>query len=244
MLKIKGMNSPRIIKCVGCGAEIPEGMACGYCLGLLDEPKDYNYRGFSVVGKKKKNAPTNIWGFGIEIETLSTSPRQLVLLKKGFTPCYDSSVTLEWKSPIFQSLLGFKSLCKLIEEMDVEHGGSHIHVSVAKKNLFELYYAELFHPLADYLNGSLFYKVWGRQETEYCELPGAPDERYSWVNVQTNYNTVEWRLPKFANAKQYYELVKWLVSSTWHLDQKLRESQNPSELGQWLTGSYQQQMAA
>ena len=243
MLKIKGMNSSKI-KCIGCGAEIPEGMACGYCIGLLDEPRDYNYRSFSVVGKKRKNAPSNIWGFGVEIETLSTSPKQLVLLKKGFTPCYDSSVTLEWKSPIFQSFLGFKSICKMIEDMDVKHGGSHVHVSVKRKDLFEDYYNEIFHPLADYLNGSVFYRIWGRHETEYCELPGYADSRYSWVNVLTNYNTIEWRLPKFASAKQYYELVKWLTNITWCLDIKLTSNQRPGDIGKWLLNSYQQQMAA
>ncbi|ABO49392.1 hypothetical protein Dred_0854 [Desulforamulus reducens MI-1] len=243
MLKIKGMNIPRI-KCVGCGAEIPEGMACGYCLGLLDEPKDYNYHSFEVVGNRRKNARSNIWGFGVEIETLSTSPKQLVLLKKGFTPCYDSSVTLEWKSPIFQSLVGFKGICKMIEKMDVEHGGSHVHISVKRKDLFEDYYKEIFYPLAEYLDGSAYYRIWGRQDNDYCELPGYPDSRYSWVNVQTKYNTVEWRLPKFLNAKQYYELVKWLINITWAVDNKLMKNQRPGDVGQWILRTYQEQMAA
>ena len=199
-----------------------------------------------IVGKKRKNAPINIWGFGVEIETISNSPDQLILLKKGFTPCYDSSVTIEWKSPIFQSFLGFKGLCKTIETIDVEHGGSHVHVSVVRKDLFKHYYNEIFYPLAEYLNNSDLTSVWGREENEYSELPGKPYERYSWVNVQTNYRTLEWRLPKFMNAEQYYNLVKWLVYVTWAMDTKLRHSSkpcSPKKIGKFLLENYKQMAA-
>ncbi|AEG58986.1 hypothetical protein [Desulforamulus ruminis] len=243
MLEIKGLRLPTI-KCVGCGAEIPKGTACRYCMGLIDTPKDYSYQRFSIVGKKKKNAPAEVWGFGVEIETLSESPSQLILLKKGFTPCIDSTVTLEWKSPIFQSLLGFKGICKTIEEMDVSHGGSHVHVSVQRKDLFQDHYEEIFHPLADFLYGTSFYEIWGRRDTSYCNLPGSAYKRHSWVNVNTNYSTIEWRLPKFVSAEQYYNLVKWLTNVTWGLDRKLLSKKSPRAIGNWLLNNYQQQMAA
>jgi hypothetical protein len=73
----------------------------------------------------------------------------------------------------------------------------------------------LFHRFHRALNIGFNYYFWGRTGDNYCRTRFIED-RYQWINTRTNSNkpTLEYRLPKFQNAEQFYNVLKFVTSAT------------------------------
>lgn len=144
----------------------------------------------------------------------------LKFLENGYLRTRDGSVSEEMVSPIYYS---DKEFLPALSAMSHAHSlgavastcGTHIHVELPlypKKWLQEHYL--IINRLGDYLTNSSFTdRIWGRVPSNYCKSHYL-DDRYCWLNTETTYNTLEYRLPLFASARQYLMLVRFVRNFT------------------------------
>ena len=186
-------------------------------------------------GKRKNHAGT--FSVELETSA-STAQARGELVNFGFIPTYDCTVDVEYKSPIHEGLNALSKQCttidKLVDAGDVEMDnrcGTHLHYGnirwinpVTMGHIIE-YYQYLFEPINDYLislDPSTVAAFFGRDFTNRTHLPGQsgsadgyaqtldldyPTTHENWINVQHDY-TIECRLPKYRNGKQYMAIAK------------------------------------
>ena len=146
-----------------------------------------------------------------------------------YIPTSDSSLGsdgIEFISPIFYGFKSFHKLSetieKLLERGDVEINekcGTHIHIGhteylneYSREKLYE-FFPILFKPLSDAMrdNVEMTEALFGRYFNNYAYMVTEESdnvrERYYFVNCR-NAKTIEWRLAKYANRKQYDLCVK------------------------------------
>lgn len=169
------------------------------------------------IGDMKKNGFT----YSIELEcSRVTFPARLELCVAGFLPTADSTVTAEFKSPIYNGMNGLKAFLPSIQEL-INSGdfaidsdcGTHFHVghndfiNADTMDFIRRFYHSLFLPLsiameADHnKTAELFgrdFCYWARAISSNSE----PQEHANFINTQHNY-TLEFRLAFFKNAEQY-----------------------------------------
>lgn len=222
-LVIKGYNSRRR-KCKACGEEFfGHGRYCHACFDQLRRPLNYSEANYEKRGKWNKY----FWGLSIEFETALKydAAGQLELMKWGFIPTSDSSVDgIEWKSPIYGNFQSFRYMVNFLDRLLKMHPnlidnscGTHIHVGVPDKDEFSwdwLY--EVFGPITTFMRSTpnITREIWGRPFNSYATANLDFSDHYSWFNINTRYNTIEWRLPVFVTAKQFYRLAKWCAGIT------------------------------
>ena len=163
----------------------------------------------------------------IELESMgrSTSARAY-FVKNKFLPTYDSTVDIEYKSPIYTSELPLAKIVGAIEYMNDncnydfsvnnENCGIHTHYGFIDnhydfRNLYT-HYEFLFKPLNDMIKNMSTEKreeIFGRDFENYNrELSYSyPDRHENWINIQHRY-TLEIRMPRFVDAKQYMRFLK------------------------------------
>mgnify|MGYP003290598615 CR=1 FL=1 len=168
-------------------------------------------------------------GFSISIELESmgySSHARAYLDYNKFIPTYDSTVDIEYKSPIYFSEIPLAKIVGGIEYMDkndsykfkVNHHkcGIHTHYGFVDNHFdfrtLENHYKELFKPLCDVvnsLNNTEREAIFGRSFESYndrCDFY-YPDRHINWINIQHK-NTLEIRMPRFVNADDYMRFVK------------------------------------
>ena len=163
----------------------------------------------------------------VELESMgvSTSARAY-FVKNHFLPTYDSTVDIEYKSPIYTSELPLAKIVGAIEYMNDsrsydfsvnnENCGIHTHYGFIDnhydfRNLYE-HYENLFKPLNDIIKNMSAEKreeIFGRDFENYNrELSYSyPDRHENWINIQHRY-TLEIRMPRFTSAVQYMRFLK------------------------------------
>ena len=163
----------------------------------------------------------------IELESMGRSTHaRAYLVDNGFIATSDSTVDIEYKSPIYTSELPLAKIVGGIEYMDKnpnykfsvnnEHCGIHTHYGFID-NHFDFttlytHYEDLFKDL-DKLVCDLPYDhkvaIFGRDfQTYNRELNfNYPDEHENWINIQHRY-TLEIRMPRFVDARQYMRFLK------------------------------------
>lgn len=220
-------SKKRIVTCDRCGKkDLTYKMVrakngkyiCKNCM----EVKSYLTRNESKIGRPTKAG----WTFGFEFECIPNNQESSAVLvgnKYRFVPTRDGSLAfggVEFKTPIIS---GRSSLRRMFETADKmvrfsdSSCGQHINIGNSTwmnerairgiKNCSN----ELFGPLAVYMydNRRATVKVCGRYFKSYCNY----DSRYqhgSWLNLDHD-NRVEFRISKFKNPEQYYNLTNMWV---------------------------------
>ena len=169
------------------------------------------------IGNMKANGYT----YSIELEcSYVTFRARLELCVAGFLPTVDSTVTAEFKSPIYNGMNGLKaflpSIQDLIDAGDFRIGdecGTHFHVGHDRyinrlyMSYIRRYYHSLFVPLSDACRQypEKATEIFGRDFTYWAASINTntdPEEHRNFVNTQHNY-TLEFRRCFFKNAAQY-----------------------------------------
>lgn len=163
----------------------------------------------------------------VELESMgkSTSARAY-FVKNKFLPTYDSTVDIEYKSPIYTSELPLAKIVGAIEYMNDnpnyqfsvnnENCGIHTHYGFIDnhydfQNLYT-HYENLFRPLNDMIknmSAEKREKVFGRDFEHYNRSLdfSYPQKHENWINIQHRY-TLEIRMPRFTSAVQYMRFLK------------------------------------
>jgi len=172
-----------------------------------------------------------------ELETDYTSQlARIEILHHNFLATHDSTVDIEFKSPIYHGKKALikkaKTIDSLIQSGDMEIGeGCGTHVHVGTNNTGELtpetheyirrFYHSLFVPLSDYLvaHPEECEKVFGRSLEEYSYYQpineySEPLNHSNFINVQ-HYSdeccTIEYRVCKFVNYRQFCNMIHMVV---------------------------------
>ena len=207
------------------------GYYCEHCA----RERGYSFENTIRYGNSKVNGFT----FSIEMETTTTTTKARgELLDFGFIPTRDVTVDVEYKSPIYEGLNALSKQCVSIEDLvnygDIRIGfecGTHLHVghrdhiNPTTMRYLRRFNGSLFVPLsqavmADRQKAKRFF---GRQTNHWAEPVtfADPSGDYSgdsmkhsvMFNLQHDY-TIEFRQPKFKNAKQYMEVAKFARDCT------------------------------
>lgn len=173
----------------------------------------------------------------VEFETSKECPDQYSLVKWGFIPTSDSSIGgIEWKSPIYTSWQTFYAACRWglepLADLVGDDTGTHIHVNAynSARTRFGGRLDDLVGPLQTYLERHCVetIRIWGRYFNHYSirsryrqTRDGRLEEtdwHHLWVSPYTRYQTVEWRLPRFIDYRQFYKLARFCVAATKAID--------------------------
>lgn len=184
---------------------------------------DYSDENEIRVGKGNAD---NI-SISVELESLgvSTSARAY-FVKNHFLPTYDSTVDIEYKSPIYTSELPLAKIIGAVEYMNNSSNysfsvnndqcGIHTHYGFID-NHFDFrtlynHYEELFKPLEEIIKHMSWENreaIFGRSYDDYNRQLryDYPDRHENWINIQHRY-TLEIRMPRFVSASQYMRFLK------------------------------------
>lgn len=188
-----------------------------------------NLRGYNDENSKRvgKGNADNI-SISVELESMGNSTHaRAYLVDNGFMPTSDCTVDIEYKSPIYTSELPLAKIIGGIEYMDKNrnyhfsvnnsHCGIHTHYGFIDNHFdfqtLERHYRELFYDLNDLIHYSLSTNarvaIFGRDFGEYNrEIDfNYADSHSNWINIQHRY-TLEIRMPRFVDAKQYMRFLK------------------------------------
>lgn len=181
------------------------------------------------TNKREEGLASPLPSFSIEFEihgTMSACEKALVLLEHGYLRTIDVTVSDEYKSPIYRSLSAFRSHIPILHSLGhlVDRCcGTHLHVGFSSSlaTSLSLMQQDIFGPLMEHLetNGEITRRFWGRSFCGYAASSFADD--YPWLRFPTCYNTLEFRLPRFRDAAQYLEVVRFCRRSTYFLQQSL-----------------------
>lgn len=198
------------------------GWMCDFHARQLEGYTDEN-------GFRKGNRKENGFTFSIELETSnSTMKARGELLNFGFIPTSDCTVSVEYKSPIYEGLNAISKQLVSIEKLNTENQlaidstcGTHFHVGHAEHinpqtmDYIRRFYHSIFVPLSDYMvaHPTETTAFWGRPftngswATPITANTHATEHR-NFINTEHPY-TLEFRLAKFQNAQQYMQVVKF-----------------------------------
>lgn len=186
-------------------------------------------------GTRKKHGFT----FSMEMETaLSDLKARAEFLDFGFLPTADATVDVEYKSPIFE---GLNAISKQATSFEKLMGENHLMIDGSCGTHFHVGHVEFINPTTmRYLrrfNGSLFAplseaimadpvkaeKFFGRGSNHWAQpvthndpsgnFDGWRMKHEAMFNLQHDY-TIEFRQPKFVNAEQYMQVVKFAKDCT------------------------------
>ena len=165
------------------------------------------------------------YGYELEIIPKNRASHALLISRDyGMISTYDGSIWgyggIEFKSLVYDSLNGVKQIFRTIEENMVFNGdydrymGTHIHIGHGTRFTYSFHAwlkfndCKLFDELGEYLqeHPELCKQVFGRTLTGYADWPCNYQDHESFINV-ANLTNIEYRLPQFRNATQYFHCV-------------------------------------
>lgn len=183
------------------------------------------------IGEMKKNGFT----YSVELETSFTTFRaRLELCLAAFIPTSDITVSVEYKSAIYNGMNGLKAFLPSIEDLitagDMRIGrecGTHFHVghdtyiNARYMNYIRRFYHSLFVPLSDacLANPSKATELFGRDFGEWARPVDSmteAEEHTNFINVQHDYS-LEFRRCFFRNAAQYSHCADFCRAVTAHV---------------------------
>lgn len=225
----------KVVRCQKCGIKeyksdalhVPRyGYLCRYC---QDNPDDY-----AATNGRQRGKPTKkFFSCSFEFETsycCYECSEQMELLRLGFIPTEDASIGgIEWKSPIYRNQRPFVAALNLLDRLGLEDivgpdCGTHLHVGVrhrAIKDVVDSHGKDIFGPLTEEMlaNRRTTITFWGRFFNEYADHHR--NGRYTWVNPYSRHKTLEYRLLKYRNKKQYLAASRFCFWVTDQLDQAI-----------------------
>lgn len=184
---------------------------------------DYGEENSTLVGTGNAD---NI-SISLELESMGISTHaRAYLVSNGFIATSDSTVTIEYKSPIYTSEQALAKIIGGIEYMDTNESydfkvndyncGLHTHFGFIdnRYNFTRLYedYKVLFEELNRIvynLDNNDRKKIFGRTWGEYNDVIDfdCPNRHENWINIQHSYS-LEIRMPRFVSAVQYMKFLK------------------------------------
>lgn len=198
------------------------------------------------------NANSFTYGFEFEIIPKTKASHALLISRDyGMLATYDGSIAsyggIEFKTLVYDSLNGVKQSFRTVEENMVfcpeydEHFGTHVHIGHGEKFTSDFYawlncyVCDLFDRLGEYLytNPMLCKQVFGRSLTFYANCPCSYYDHNSYINIR-NTNNIEYRLPQFHNATQYFHCVCLCKEFTKALFDGYEKNSDPLKIGQKL----------
>ena len=138
----------------------------------------------------------------------------------------DGTVEAEWKSPIYNNIHELDRVSPLLNKCGYlvgEEAGTHVHVSFDHKR--QLHnddgncFAEVLERMEDRPEETKL--IWGRNFNRWCKKQaeyGDSDDRYVAFNLVSHHDTLEFRLPRFLNARQYKNVVQMCRKMTYHIE--------------------------
>lgn len=182
------------------------------------------------ANKQREGLVSRLPSFSVEFEIhgpRAACDRALALLGCGYLRTSDGTVSDEYKSPIYCSLSAFRAHLPVLNQLRdlVDHCcGTHLHVGFAPSVQYTLQdlQKDIFDPLLRHLGDHVHYTegFWGRYFCEYADFSFY--DNYPWLRFPTCYNTLEYRLPRFQDATQYLEVVRFCRRTTYFLQQQLQ----------------------
>lgn len=191
-------------------------------------------------------------GYEFEIIPKTRASHALLISRDyGMLATYDSSIYgyggIEFKSLVYDSLNGVKQIFRTIEENMVfnadyyQNMGTHIHIGHGTRFTYDfhewLYFnsCKLFDGLGEYLwkNPELCGRVFGRTLTSYANWPCDYNDHESFINV-ANFTNIEYRIPQFINATQYFHCVCLCKEFTRTLLDGYKKDVDPAKIGKKL----------
>ena len=203
--------------------------AC-FCQECADRMLSYFAENSTRKGKEKVNGFT----YSMELETCGETNNntrgaslkgRMELAEKGFVPTSDSTVDIEFKSPIWEGLNApikfMPSIEALMNSGDIsidENCGTHFHVGHREYingetiNYIRRFVHSIFIPLSNEMKAHpaeterLFGRPFAYWATPIDENTNA-ENHTNFANLQHDY-TIEWRICKFRDAKQMSNAIR------------------------------------
>lgn len=215
---------------------------------MLNGLRGYTCEDFYEVGSEKatKLAKHTI---GNEFECMvdGEDPRRFnslkaIMLDSKYIDTQDSTVDIEFKAPIMEGLGTISKICDTIEREGFSHCfnndecGAHIHGYTSDIFPIRAYYHSLFLPLYNYIDTMDVEKrvaIFGRDFAGWAQRINDRTDatrHANFVNTE-HYHTIEFRLPRFASALQYMQLVKFWREATFTIDFYFTNCLQPIEGG-------------
>ena len=247
------MARTRVI-CTKCGTEGNVNSMIGYhknnrgqrvayiCPHCAEEMHSYYAENDTLRGASTVHPFT----YGMELETsASTEKARGELAEYGFMPTHDSTVDVEYKSPIMNNLKSLAHLGKVIDKMfvsgdiEIDHtSGTHFHVGHSKLNAETMgyvrrFYNSLFVPLCEEMQRhpmeteQLFGRNFGYWSDTINMHSDAMDHT-NFINVQHDV-TLEFRIAYFKSGAQYMRVAKLATKITEAVMNNFVEHFNDSE---------------
>lgn len=156
----------------------------------------------------------------------------------------DATVMAEFPTGAF---IGINSLSKLLDSFE-KYGvlealtnnancGAHIHAGCTCVEYVRQNYKALFKPLADHVSNMLVearVKYFGSDFRTWAEYPDweDPEDHTNFINTQHQY-TLEFRLPRCVNSKQFLQCVKAWRAVVCEINLNYK-TESPTEIGRRL----------
>lgn len=190
------------------------------CEECFNKKRSYFTENSLVVNKSKKHGFT----YSFEMELTKHSDAFVRMLQyNNFLPTSDSTVEIEYKSPIYQSLCGIRKLFRsMSEELTNDYfdyrAGTHCnigHVEYINSSTIEIlgrFYHSLFLPMSQWLELNPLASVeiygrviggWARPIYEGCD----PFQHANFINLEHSTH-IEFRQCKYINENQYVDCVQ------------------------------------
>lgn len=208
----------KLHKCIQCGQQKPDCIKihakAWLCLVCKERKFSHRYANDTFKGRDG-----TLPAFSFEAETASRDDaerqRTFELLAYGFISTADSTVDIEYKSPIFLSLdVARPSLAAMDRISDTIRAncGTHLHVFCPVKDVVG---TEVFLPLVNHCrdNRTETTFFWGRYFNDYCR-DDVGNNRYDAFSKYSSQQTIEWRLPRFRTAEQYTRVIQFCRDAT------------------------------
>ena len=163
--------------------------------------------------------------YGMELETWrSNAKARSELAEYHFMPTSDSTVDVEYKSPIMNNLKSLAHLGKVLDRMladgDIvidDHCGTHFHVGHSELNAETMdyirrFYNSLFVPLCEAMQAhpeeteELFGRNFGYW-SDVINMNSSATRHQNFINTEHS-NTLEFRIAFFRNGAQYMRVAK------------------------------------
>jgi hypothetical protein len=167
------------------------------------------------------------------------------MIERGFLRAVDGSVSDELKSPIYHDWESFQGHLPLLDRMSRYVGrdcGTHIHVHMRarEKSVLIDHYESILGPMVKRMRENLFENevFWGREDSEYAVLASTITDRCVWLNPRTDYDTIEFRLPKYRDSRQFSRVICFVRELTKLLSDGVIRT-DPEQLGEKVLSLYE-----
>lgn len=157
--------------------------------------------------------------FSFELETAGTEAaleKALSVLAYGFIATRDGTVDVEYKSPRYLSaksaLPALRAIDDWAEEGINEQCGTHLHVNCPlREHISDIVFHRLLEHCRHHTRETVAF--WGRTFNGFCE-GDTTSGRYCAFSLCSHYPTLEWRLPRYRQFKQYLRVIQFCRRAT------------------------------